>query len=270
MLFLEDVFSYHNFGSICDSIPKFYAYDATNQIIITEYKANSISFKNLIGKSHLSVLFSEVGFLLTVLHQLPMSERTKYSSFVPWFFTEKDKFRTELLLKDLNQTPILDDFDDFNFFEIIRSCEHIWQNNCYVHGDLKLDNILFQRTSKKIYLTDWETFGMGDALWDLSFLLSQLITSYVIENKLILLGRFIPLDSFLDNGLLLRDVRSLLKSYDLSESQFVKLNLFTAVNIIIYVLETIKYKNLGLKSKELVGLAKRMISEPHTYISIIK
>jgi len=44
-----------------------------------------------------------------------------------------------------------------------------WAQNALVHGDYFSKNVL--RHGDRLHIIDWETFGLGDAMWDLGFLL---------------------------------------------------------------------------------------------------
>jgi hypothetical protein len=51
-----------------------------------------------------------------------------------------------------------------------------WQENVFIHGDLKLDNIMQQTKpgrDSRVFLVDWELSGAGDPHWDIGCLISS-------------------------------------------------------------------------------------------------
>jgi aminoglycoside phosphotransferase (APT) family kinase protein len=63
----------------------------------------------------------------------------------------------------------------------IRAARSNWRNLCFVHGDLKHDNILVGSTATQPSLTvvDWEMARIGDPAWDLAALAARLrLTSF--------------------------------------------------------------------------------------------
>ncbi len=59
-----------------------------------------------------------------------------------------------------------------------------WENQDFIHYDLRAQNILYDTGTKRISLIDWETAGLGDGLYDLGTICFELIrASYCSQGK---------------------------------------------------------------------------------------
>jgi len=68
----------------------------------------------------------------------------------------RSRGRFDLLLKYVHLSP-----------ELNLSFQNLkWKKANLIHGDLKLDNVLYDHTLSTTYLTDWELCGIGDVDWD--------------------------------------------------------------------------------------------------------
>ncbi len=55
--------------------------------------------------------------------------------------------------------------------EPLRRLSRTWAGDAVIHGDIKSDNILSDGSG--VVIIDWETAGIGDAMWDLGCLVGD-------------------------------------------------------------------------------------------------
>jgi len=67
--------------------------------------------------------------------------------------------------------------------ETIRTMRASWQRDCIMHGDLKLDHVLWvsdqNQDKSRIVLTDWEKVEVGDSAWDIGWIFESYISHWL-------------------------------------------------------------------------------------------
>lgn len=89
----------------------------------------------------------------------------------------------------------------------LESLKQDWQALCFIHNDIRWDNVLISSTGKgskrRLSLIDWELAGMGDPAWDIAgvfnaylscWILSMPVTGALTPEQFIPLARY-PLNS---------------------------------------------------------------------------
>ena len=193
VLFYKNVNIQSDFTELIDFLPNYIGYNLSNKILVLEF----LEGYSDLGKT---VINDEIGlkivrFLKTISN---ISFENTDETNVPWIFNfdnyNHNKRVKNPILKLVSQNTDL--------VKALNNLTTIWQANCLIHNDIKLNNILINN-NQSIKIIDWEMVSVGDGYWDLACFFQSLyfyqifLNQDIIESKSLLnFLRFVNLTSF--------------------------------------------------------------------------
>lgn len=193
VLFYKNVNVQSDFTKLIDFLPNYIGYNLSNKILVLEF----LEGYSDLGKT---VINDEIGlkivrFLKTISN---ISFENTDETNVPWIFNfdnyNHNKRVKNPILKLVSQNTDL--------VKALNNLTTIWQANCLIHNDIKLNNILINN-NQSIKIIDWEMVSVGDGYWDLACFFQSLyfyqifLNQDIIESKSLLnFLRFVNLTSF--------------------------------------------------------------------------
>ena len=166
-------------------VPKFHHYDQENYILVMEqltgvcrvfdYLYHGLNFPD---KEMLQVLAT----ILASFHEISVEKNTILKPTFPWFLDVADRNYYKKVKKDDKKAykilkPI---FENFEAMQFVRDSKAMWQSKNFIHLDTRLTNLMMPYTHQAgqklpIWLIDFEMGGVGDAAWDIGFLIGDLL-----------------------------------------------------------------------------------------------
>lgn len=162
-------------------VPEFLGFDVEKQILVSEYIADSVTFRQsfpdgIIPESIVTMLSGLLAsYHLCITEELSLNKAIGFlPRQIPWILrlNEMDQPEIQLLYsQSAGINPILTNLlANKEVKEQLTVLKNSWEYKTLIHGDLKWDNILLHRKADKahIMLIDWEISDIGDPLWDVS------------------------------------------------------------------------------------------------------
>jgi thiamine kinase-like enzyme len=251
VLFYKNVNIQSNFTKIIDFLPNYIGHNLSNKILVLEL---------LEGYSDLekTIIDDEKG--LKVVHFLKTISSISFENTdetnVPWIFNF-DNFNHNKSIEN----PIFKLVSKNNdLVKALNNLTNLWQPNCLIHNDIKLNNILINN-SQSIKIIDWEMVSIGDSYWDLACFFQSLYFYKIFSNKDIVEAKSLL------NFLRFDNLTSLYQK-DWSESQKEKLIKFMGAAIILRgsaLVETISVQNFYTM---IVQIGTQFLLNPKQYFDI--
>jgi hypothetical protein len=169
-----------DFASLIPYIPKYYDYDPTRHLLVTELLADGVNiYEYRFTKGvYPPGAATRIGTALASYHKsagagMKKSEKAEtLAKTMPWVLTLHDP-----------QSPMVPTFGPaslamlnfvrtdpaFNF--TLENLQKLWRYDSFIHGDIKWDNFIIYEQSETgadftLKIIDWELAGFGDAAWD--------------------------------------------------------------------------------------------------------
>ena len=170
--------------------PRLLSWQPEKQVMITRMVSNARSMASYYRqqKRYYPSIAKTMGEQVGLLHTIPPPSCPQM--LPPWILEIHKPTLEHMKI----YSPAL-----LHFVRFIQSdeilCKHMdrlaqsWQSSTFIHRDLKFDNILMHRSSRKkkyeITLTDWEISGGGDPHWDIGSIVSEYLYYWVQSTHLI-------------------------------------------------------------------------------------
>lgn len=130
---------------------KFFFTDTNFNILAVEYFSKSAFFSEEYIESFMKVFFDYTAIKPCSNHE-----------YIPWILRGEVRTAKDLIISEKTLAKI-------------QELRDLYKMDHFVHGDLKYDNVLI--VDKNIKIIDWEFAGMGDKVWDASYLVASLFIS---------------------------------------------------------------------------------------------
>jgi hypothetical protein len=169
-----------DFASLVPYIPKYYDYDPTRHLLITELLADGVNIYEyrFTRGVYPPGAAAQIGTALATYHKGAGAEMKKgdkaetLAKTMPWVLTLYDPQSPMVptfgaaslaMLNFLRADPA------FNF--TLENLQKLWRYDSFIHGDIKWDNFIIYEQSETgdtftLKIIDWELSGFGDAAWD--------------------------------------------------------------------------------------------------------
>jgi thiamine kinase-like enzyme len=168
-----------DFAALIPFIPKYYDYDPTRHLLVTELLADGENlYQHRFGKgSYPAGSAARIGKALAEYHgcgaEMKKGEQAAtLAKTMPW-----------VLAIHQPESPMLPTFGaashallnylktDPQFFPLLESLQKLWRYDAFIHGDIKWDNFIIYDLKEApedyaLKIIDWELAGFGDAAWD--------------------------------------------------------------------------------------------------------
>lgn len=162
----ENVVIEHLINEKFDNIPTIVLFDEDYMILGTEYLSNHKPldkyfeyFKTKGEWQQINDIALSLSKVVKSLHSLSVLSDSLKLNFDTFFKISKEQKRQEELIKILSEV------------------KEDWDKSCLIHFDLRLNNIMFDKSTKNIKIIDWEMACNGHALWDISTIIVSLCTA---------------------------------------------------------------------------------------------
>jgi thiamine kinase-like enzyme len=180
-------------------LPKFFFYDEVNIILGVEclnplygfidtfsitktqkiINEDSLKLENqgiqmsILAALTLKILKSHEGFNRKNIETKTRNAWIFDKGFKPTLLTFTDNDRKKVLMSKESEIVQLGEF--INEEKVIRSLVSLqWENSCLIHGDIKLDNLIYiENDVNKLKIVDWEFAAFGDYRWDAAGLIKE-------------------------------------------------------------------------------------------------
>lgn len=278
--FYSVMFSDKKFEDIQMMLPNFIKYERKNNVLIIEFLKNMTHLSEIqLNPTQQIECFETIGKYLAIYH----NKFHKYLHHNSFRFLEKSlpltfflsRPRPEIfsvisngaleLLKTIQQKPGMAKF--------LEDIPDKWNPTTMIHGDMRMDNILVStnpKNLKNIKVIDWELSSIGDPIWDVAGLVSDLVLQqfyllisegemdgYSYESQLRLLTRKV-------NPLSKRFLKIYYKNLDkkrLKEDQFeIKLLKFCIAKIIQTAFNSLQYSDtITSIAEDIIQISSQMI-----------
>lgn len=196
----------HGDPSLQRYLPRHYAYDKQENVLILELLRNAPSLQEHHAKGRFSTaLAAALGLALSKFHRLTGSagrnEFSRFSARMPWVLSlhrpSLEMFR-DISNANLQLIRIVQNAPEFQ--RVLDQLRQGWRVDSLIHNDLKWDNCLVCSYSKtrrapELKIVDWEFAGMGDACWDAGAIFSNYLSFWL--NSIPVTGEDPP-DRFLE------------------------------------------------------------------------
>ncbi|MCP4264496.1 MAG: phosphotransferase [Candidatus Brocadiaceae bacterium] len=251
--------------------PEFVSWHAARGILCCKVVKGAVAFShfNLRGGKYYKTMASSLAQSLACLHTLPVPDFKPFP--LPWILAI--------------HTPTIHQLGEFSqsmrkFVMLIQSqanlceaLEHLatsWEQNTFIHADLKWDNILFHRPSKKkryqSVIADWETSGPGDKHWDLGSVIGEYLHVWVqsIVNSKGVIEANEPIRARVPFSRILPNIKAFLKIYrSLHDCDPLRATQFAAVRLLQFLYETHRSLNDYNEQSALeLQLAANLLTRP--------
>ena len=181
-----------NFISLQSLLPKFFDFDQTRHVLITELLPeweNLSEYHHRLGKfpNEIAVLLGKV---LGVYHSQCYTQNLntqKYIMFpkmVPWILSLHTTNPNHFNSSSRANSQVLNIIKRYPEFQTILNDLHDkWQVNSFLHGDMKWENCIVSTKSKKLSLkiVDWELADFGDSCWDVAAIFQAYISFWILS-----------------------------------------------------------------------------------------
>ena len=178
----------HN-KAVCSKIrkyvPQLHQYDDENHILVMEQLSGVCRVFDYLYYGTYYPDKQIIKMLATILknfHQIPIERAKILTPTYPWFLDIMDKKYGQQVEKDNKKAykilkPILHNTQVIQFMQESKA---MWQSTHFIHLDTRLSNWMMPYTHRAgqkcpIWLIDFELAGIGDAAWDIGFLLGDLL-----------------------------------------------------------------------------------------------
>lgn len=169
--------------------PLLHKVDLTNSVILIEYLDQYDTF-DLESNFNNFLISEKLGGHLAILHNQPINVCSKHFEKIDTanYFRSFDTITPESVnsggILFAKCIELMQRYPDLN--ESIENFRNEFSWDCFVHGDLKLDNILFKNCDNDkidIKFIDWELVGIGDRYLDLGYVIGSYILWWIEKKK---------------------------------------------------------------------------------------
>ena len=175
------------YEKISGHIPKYFGYDPTHNILITEYFKETKSVHELVfeKKEFSEVHAKQMASILASFHfdiTKEVKDNTSLQFFnaqIPWILnlgnlhnSNSEKIENSVLL-EIHKHP-----------ELVKKIDKVaskWETYSLIHGDIKWLNFIVLPHEEELKLVDWEIADLGDPLWDVAGVFQSYLTSWVLS-----------------------------------------------------------------------------------------
>ncbi|MFN3851953.1 MAG: phosphotransferase [Spirosomataceae bacterium] len=184
------------FSKIRKYVPKIHHYDSQNYILVMEqlsgvcrvfdYQYHGPNYPD-------KVIVQTMATILAGFHSIPFNKIKNIKPTFPWFLEVADNNYYKKVKKDDKKAyKILKPFfENPEVMQFVKDAKAMWDSSHFIHLDTRLTNWLIPYSHKAgnknpIWLIDFELAGMGDAAWDIGFLIGEFIyfDTYIQTNKI--------------------------------------------------------------------------------------
>lgn len=174
-----------------DAAPKFVFFDTDNAILIIEYfrdYEDVLHYQKRLGRFPVG-LSRRIAWLLAQIHRhsflksstlFPLKADTEQSPpYVLGAYTTPEAFYA-MPIEGANVLSLIQGY--WRLDQVIYRVLDMWRPICLIHKDLKLDNILKQRTPSRIpslKIVDWELNDWGDPAWDVASVIGSYLDHWL-------------------------------------------------------------------------------------------
>lgn len=178
------------FASLRDLVPRFYAYDESRAVLITELLSGGESLAEHYYRTHAfpHSLATQLGQAFGCYHRMPQTSEKlasppMFPKRVPWvlqFHNMSPGYLQNVSGGNYQLLDILKRYPDFG--RVLDQLTTGWTFESLVHGDIKWDNCVLVTDAEgnvTLKLVDWELADWGDPCWDVAAIFSAFLVFWI-------------------------------------------------------------------------------------------
>lgn len=179
------------FAPLAPVVPKFHGYDPQRWILIIALLEgeNLVAFHQRLRQFPIDTA-ATVGEMLATYHRgvnpAPQSgaEEGVFPHAVPWILSAHRMQGSPLQAIQGGSSQVLEIVRQYgDFHQVLDALREGWQQDTFVHGDLKWENCIFysEDGERGLKIVDWETADVGDAGWDVGAIFQSYLTFWIMS-----------------------------------------------------------------------------------------
>lgn len=159
------------------------------QLLVIEKCNDSNLFIQLAGKTPSPAQSKAIAKGLGAFHSIEPDAVTMpdvhclFKKDIPWVFYAGAKRDKNLSLNSREEKHFIDSFQNYReLIYAINAAKRKWKQTCFIHGDIRLSNVLYNEKNKKMLFVDLEHADIGDPCWDTGSYFQTLLMQSIYTN----------------------------------------------------------------------------------------
>ena len=168
-------------------IPDYYGYDPYQNILVTEYFANTKNVHEVTYRDQkLSTTHArKMAHILASFH-FDISDEIKNNSSLQFFSKQLPWILNTGQLLNSNPNGITNSViaEIHKHQDLVKKIEKVaaqWETTSLIHGDIKWMNFIVMANNEDVKLVDWEIADLGDPLWDVAGVFQSYFSAWVLS-----------------------------------------------------------------------------------------
>lgn len=168
-------------------IPDYYGYDPYQNILVTEYFANTknvheVTYRDQkLSKTHAIKMANILAsYHFDITNEIKKNSSLQFfSKQLPWILNTSQLLNANP--KGITNSVIAEIHKHQDLVKKIEKLATQWETTSLIHGDIKWMNFIVMPNNEDIKLVDWEIADLGDPLWDVAGVFQSYFSAWVLS-----------------------------------------------------------------------------------------